>query len=212
MKKYLIFLLLISSLLLTACASAESSKEAQSKEAQASEETEQAEDSTAEEGAVGVDKGLFSVEITLPPSFFEGEDMDEVIAGAKEEGVGKVTENDDGSLTYKMSRAAHKEIMVEMKQSVQDTMEELTTSEDIVSIKDVTGNKDFTAFTLTVDREAYENSFDGFSIFGLGMAGMFYQIFDGVDPEKTKVEVNVKDEASGEVFHTSVFPDDLPEE
>lgn len=42
------------------------------------------------EQTVGVDKGLLNVEITLPASMFEGEDIDTVIADAKKEGVTEV--------------------------------------------------------------------------------------------------------------------------
>lgn len=90
---------------------------------------------------VEVDKGLLNVEINLPESFFEGEDIDEVIAEAKEEGVAEVTKNDDGSLTYKMSKSKHKEMIAEMKESLLEYVDELISNEDYSSIKDVTYHK-----------------------------------------------------------------------
>ena len=47
---------------------------------------EQTQEETNEEG-INVDKGLLNVEITLPASFFEGEDIDTVITNAKKDGV-----------------------------------------------------------------------------------------------------------------------------
>jgi len=44
----------------------------------------------ADEQNVDVDKGLLNVEITLPASMFEGEDIDTVIADVEKEGI-KVT-------------------------------------------------------------------------------------------------------------------------
>src|SRR5690554_5848027 len=38
------------------------------------------------EKPIEVDKGLFSVNVTLPASIFQGENMDDVIAKAKEDG------------------------------------------------------------------------------------------------------------------------------
>jgi hypothetical protein len=33
------------------------------------------------------------------------------------------------------------------------------------------------------------------------------QTFDGVPSDSVKVTINVKDEASGEIFHTATYPD-----
>lgn len=164
-----------------------------------------------EDPYIEVDKGLLSVEVTLPPAMFEGEDIDEVIANAKEDGVGKVTKNEDGSLTYKMSKSVHKELMKEAEKGIHETIEELKSSEDFVSIEDITTNHSFSEFTLVVDQEAYENSFDGFAAFGLGVSGLYYQLFDGVDTEDYKVVVSIKNKETGEVFDTIVYPDALEE-
>lgn len=162
--------------------------------------------------SVDVDKGLLNVEITLPASMFEGQDIDTVIADAKKEGVKDVTKNKDGSLTYKMSKAQHKEMLKEMKTTIDESIEEMKTSEDYVSIKDVTYNESLTEFTLEVDQAAYENSMDGFATMTLGMSGMMYQLYNGVDPDKYKVTIYVKDQASQKVFNEIVYPDDLGEQ
>ncbi|MEH7384236.1 hypothetical protein V7147_02305 [Bacillus sp. JJ1521] len=163
----------------------------------------------AKDEKIGVDKGLLNVEITLPASMFEGEDIDQLIADAKAEGVKEVIQNEDGSLTYKMSKAEHKKMMDEMKTSILETIEDMKTSEDYVSIKDVTYNKGFTEFTLVVDKAAYENSLDGFAVFGLGISEAYYQLFNGVNEDDYKVTISVKDQATGEVFGKTVYPDDL---
>lgn len=165
-----------------------------------------------EDQTVDVEKGLLNVEITLPASMFEGEDIDAAIAEAKKEGITDVKKNEDGSITYKMSKAKHKEMMKELETSIRETIEETKSSEDYVSIKDVTHNHSFSEFTLVVDKEKYENSFDGFAVFGLGMSGMMYQLYNGVDPENYKVIIFLKDEATQEVFDEMVYPDDLEEE
>jgi len=160
-----------------------------------------------EEQSIEVDKGVFSVEITLPASLFEGEDIDEVIAEAKEDGVSDVTVHDDGSLTYKMSKSKHNEMMREMKDDLLEYIEETKNSEDYKSIKDITHNKVFSEFTLLVDQEAFENSFDGFAALGLGMSGLYYQLFDGVAPDDYEVTVFIENLNTGEVFDTIVYPD-----
>ncbi len=59
------------------------------------------EDKNTEDTSGAVDKGLLNVEVTVPASFLEGEDIDSVIAQAKEDGIKDVKKNDDGSVTYK---------------------------------------------------------------------------------------------------------------
>lgn len=156
-----------------------------------------------------VDKGLLSVEITLPATMFEGQDADEVISDAKEDGVNEVISNDDGSFTFKMSKAKHKELLEEMKVSVLEGIEETKSSEDFASIEDVTSNKDFTEFTMVVDKEKFENSFDGFAAMGLAISGLYYQTFNGVKEDKVKATIIIKDKTSGETIDTIVYPDDL---
>jgi len=199
----------MSVLVLTACSSTDDTE----KENKDKEKTEAvaADSKTEKDESVGVDKGLFNVEVTLPASFFEGEDIDTAIAEAKADGIKEATKNADGSVTYKMSKDKHKEMMSEMEVGVKEYMDELVT-EDYPSIREVTANKEYSTYTLTVDKALYEGSFDGFASMGLGMMGMYYQVFDGVDAENAKVEINVQDEATSEVFETVVFPDDMEEE
>ncbi|PMC35720.1 hypothetical protein CJ195_18210 [Bacillus sp. UMB0899] len=202
---YLFIVFMIS--LLAACGNNE-----QENTASKGEESGQQKEEQKDEGAVDVEKGLLNVEVTLPASMFEGEDIDTVIADAKKEGIKEVTKNEDGSLTYKMSKAKHKEMMEELKKGILETVEETKNSEDYVSIKDVTYNDSFTEFTLLVNKGDYENSMDGFAAFGLGLSGMYYQLYNGVDPDKYKVTIFLKDEATNEVFDEIVYPDDLEEE
>ncbi|MBO1915192.1 hypothetical protein J4G37_61495, partial [Microvirga sp. 3-52] len=86
---------------------------------------------------VAVDKGIVNVEVTLPASFFEGEDIEEAIENAKDEGVSEVTKNSDGSLTYKMSKSKHKEMMAEIADNLISYADELKTDEDFQSIQDI---------------------------------------------------------------------------
>jgi len=161
---------------------------------------------------IEVDKGLLNVEITLPADMFEGEDIEQVIADAKEDGVKEVIQNEDGSLTYKMSKAKHKEMMKEMETSINETIEDMKTSEEYPSIKDITHNKDFTEFTVIVNKSEFENGWDGFAVFGLGISGAYYQLFNGVSEEDYKITISLQDEATGEVFDKTVYPDDLENE
>jgi hypothetical protein len=205
---YILFILLMT--FLTACSSNEQENNASDGEKSAEQKEAQTKEETKEE-KVEVDKGLLNVEITLPASMFEGQDIDTIIASAKGEGVAEVTKNEDGSLTYKMSKSKHKEMMKEFETSILETIEEMKTSGDYVSIKDITHNDSFSEFTMVVDKEEYENSMDGFAALGLGMSGMMYQLYNGVDTNNSKVTISMKDQATEEVFDEIVYPDALEE-
>ncbi|MGN7387843.1 hypothetical protein [Sporosarcina sp. SAFN-015] len=201
MKKKLLAFLLLSLLILAACSSKDEANEKENNNKQENQKTEET------SGAVAVDKGLLNVEVTIPASFMEGEDIDTVVAEAKEDGIKDVKKNDDGSVTYKMTKAKHKEMMEEMKANVTEYVDELINDEDFASIKDIDHNKDFSKFTLEVDKEAFENSFDGFAALGLAMSGMFYQLFEGVDEGKLNVSIDTVDQSTGEVFGTVDYPE-----
>ena len=159
--------------------------------------------------AVEVDKGIFNVEVTLPASLFEGEDIDETITQMKEDGVKEVIKNDDGSLTLKMSKSEHEKLMDNMESQMKEFVKEMETSEDFTSIQKVEHNKAFDEFTITVDKAAYENSFDGFALLGLAIQTLYYQLFDGVSEDDYEMTVKLKDAETSEIFETIVYPDAL---
>lgn len=201
MKKKRLAILLLSIFTLAAWSSKDEPNEKADNGTQEEKKTEET------NGSVAVDKGLLNVEVTIPASFLEGEDIDVVVAEAKEDGIKEVKKNDDGSVTYKMTKAKHKEMMQEMKTNLTEYVDELVNNEDFASIMDIKHNKDFSEFTLEVDKEAFENSFDGFAAMGLAMTGMFYQLFNGVDSEKLNVTIDTVDHSSGEVFGSVSYPE-----
>ncbi|XXM70796.1 hypothetical protein ACQ0QQ_13865 [Lysinibacillus sphaericus] len=193
MKK--LFTVLAAVILLTACSSEEASKKEDGKK----------------EVNVEVDKKLFNVEVSLPASMFKNESLETIKADAKENGIKDVTQNEDGSITYKMSKSTHKKMLRDIADSIDETIEETKTSEDFVSIKDIKHNDSFSEYTMIVEKEKYENSMDAFATMSLGMSGMMYQLYDGVSADDYSVTVKVEDEASGETLEEVVYPDDLEE-
>lgn len=185
------------------------------KEAEESTDVEDTENSEEEEeladDSVEVEKGLFDVEVTIPASLIEGQDVDEVIDNVKAEGVEEVEVNDDGSLTYYMSKSTHKDLLDDLGENIKEYMEEIVVDDEFASIKDMEANKSYEQFTMIVDQEVYENSFDGFAALGVAIPGLYYQLFDGANSEDLEVKVEVKDEESGEVFDTIIYPDALEE-
>lgn len=210
MKKITVFLL-SSALILGACSNEKevAEEDTETKDAAVSSETKEAEENG--EGGVDVDKGLFNVEVTLPSTFFEGEDTETVVANAKQQGIDEATVNEDGSVTYKMSKSKHEELMAELAKSVEEAKTEIVESDDFPSVQKVETNKDYSKFTVSVDQEAFENSMDGFATMSLGLVGSYYQAFNGIDAADMKVEIELKDSVSGEVLNTIVYPEALEE-
>lgn len=169
-------------------------------------ETKASENAKSKERSVGVKKGLLSVKLTLPASMFEGQDINKVIADAEKDGI-KISKNDDGSLTYKMSKAQHKKMMKEMKEEIIKSLNETKEGKDFSSLKDITYNDSFSEFTLVVDQSVYENSMDGLVAFTLGMSGMMYQLYNGVNPDDYQVTIHVKDQATQKEFDKIVYPE-----
>ncbi|MGA4515671.1 hypothetical protein ACPA0F_00190 [Solibacillus silvestris] len=195
MKKSL-FILSTALLILTACSGEEEKKQS----------------ADQKEQSLAVDKGLLNVELTLPAEFFEDETPEEIEAAAKEKGVKEVKVNPDGSVYYKMSKSAHKKMMKEMEESIVSTVDDLVNGEDFKSFKEISYNKDFTEFDVTVDTASFENSFDAFGLMGLAYVSMFYSAFDGKSSDDIKTKVNLIDEKTGEQTESMVFPDVMEED
>ena len=161
---------------------------------------------------VEVDKNLLDVTLTLPASMFEGEDVNAKVEEMKQDGAKEATVNEDGSITIKMSKSKHKEMIEEMKTSIIKSFEEIKTSGDFASIKDIKYNDDFSKITLEVVKAEYEGSFDAFVTLGIGTSAMIYNMYNGVEGDKLQVTIDAKDSETGEVFSTVVYPDDLKSE
>lgn len=197
MKRILIVLIALCFLVVSGCSNAVSDTAGEDN------------DSNTTGESIEVDKGLFDVTITLPVSMVESENIEATIEEAKGKGIKEVVVNDDGSLTYKMSKSVHGQIMKELRESLNETVEDLINGSDFTSIRDIKYNTNLTSITLIVDKGVYESSLDGFAVFGFGLAAMYYQLFDGVSPDNITVTINIEDFATGEVFQTIVYPDAL---
>lgn len=161
------------------------------------------EESDAPAQSIEVDEKLFNVELTIPASFFEDETEEDIKANAEEQGIKKCVINDDGSVTYTMSKDKQAELLEEMKTSAQESFASLLEGEEAVaSFVDIQYNDDLSEFNITVnDHYSVWDAFYGFTFY---LVGAYYQIFDGADPDTLDVIVNFVDE-SGEVKDTMSY-------
>lgn len=161
-------------------------------------------------GEIEVDRGLLSVEITLPADFIGDDDPVAYTDGiASEIGIdwSDRTVNPDGSVTVKLSRAEHGRLMDELRAGFDEAL--LAMPDSYESVQSATANRDYDRFEVVVDRAAFESSFDGFVSLEILLYAGFYGIFNGDDPESARLEIEFIDAATGEVFDTRVAPDDF---
>ena len=156
---------------------------------------------------IETDEKLLSVDITLPASMFEGQDMTnfDADAYANEQGFSAAKVNEDGSITVTMSKTKHKELLEEMAISLETNFAEFVNGENTPYIKEISHNDDFTAVTMKVDKAAYESAFD-FTPLAIGMSVAMYQAF--IETEY-HVEISIVDVATGETINSTTYPDAL---
>lgn len=151
--------------------------------------------------SASTDENLVNVEITIPSDFLDEESKEEATEEAKEEGI-ECTVNEDGSLTYKMSKAKHKELLKEFASDFDEDANELI-NEGTSSIKELTHNKDFTEITAKVSSADYlQNIDDSLLTYVYLLYGGFYQIFSGVPAEETNTVCKIIDIDTGEEIET----------
>ena len=163
--------------------------------------------STSSDDGISVDKNLFSVDVTIPASFYEGEKLTQagIEADAAKSGFGKAKLNSDGSVSFRMSKAQHKKALAEMKKSVDDFFQE-TVNESPKIFKKISYNSNMTEFNISVDKANFEDDF-GAGMIGLGIVyqSAFYQMFNGTENPKT--EIKFSDVSTGKVFDTQIWPE-----
>lgn len=152
-------------------------------------------------------------EYMIPGSMSNGTD-EERMKAAKEfckvllnkEGVLETKPSADGSVIATMTGEAHKQLLDDLKASIDKTFDDFFDNDDDESdCSDYTYNDDMTVFTVNMDADDYESPYTTEAmLFGISAEG--YQALNGVG--KPKVTINYLDEKTGNVLGTLTYPDD----
>lgn len=152
-------------------------------------------------------------EYMIPGSMSNGTD-EERMKAAKEfckvlldkEGVLETKPSADGSVIATMTGEAHKQLLDDLKASIDKTFDDFFDNDDDESdCSDYTYNDDMTVFTVNMDADDYESPYTTEAmLFGISAEG--YQSLNGVG--KPKVTINYLDEKTGDVLGTLTYPDD----
>ena len=138
---------------------------------------------------LNVEKNLFSVTLTYPASMVdEGTTQDSLnneISGI--DGIKSATLNEDGSVTYIMTKAYHKQIVDDMAQTIDESMAEMVGSADYPNFTKVEANEDYTVFTVTTKSKALSLD-ESLSLLQFYTEGAFYSVVSGNDADSIHVD------------------------
>lgn len=151
-------------------------------------------------GDVGVEKGLFHVELTIPAEFVGEQTQEDLNELCKEKGYKSITLHDDGSATYLLTKQQHKQMMDEIKDNINSSITEMIGSEDYPNYTNITANENFTEFEVTT-KSAELSMAESFSVLGFYMYGGMYNVFNGTAVDNVSVKFINAD--TGEVISTT---------
>lgn len=149
---------------------------------------------------VNVEENLFSVGLTVPADFVGETTQEDLDQTANEKGYKSITLNDDGSATYIMTKAQHKELLSEIETNINSELNAMIGSEDYPNFVKIEANSDFTKFTITTSSTSLDLN-ESFSTMIFYMYGGMYNVFSGNDVDNIHVDFVNAD--SGEIISSA---------
>lgn len=132
-------------------------------------------------GDVETKDGILTVSINVP-SDLVGETTQEELDQSKGILYQSAVLNDDGSVTYKMTKLQHRAMLDKISEAVDESAQEMIDDEENYTIAAVTHNDDCTEFNVTLD--GTEIGFgDYFTTYSFFLYGGMYGKFSGHIPE-----------------------------
>ena len=137
-------------------------------------------DQLAAIGDVQVKNGIMTVSLTVPADLAQNITQETIDAGIGTQ-YQAAFRNQDGSITYKMTKEQHQAMLEQLAVSFDNSLQEMIDNENY-TISNITRNNDFTVFDITLDG-AEPSASDSFAAFSLYMYGELYGVFNGKRPE-----------------------------
>ena len=110
------------------------------------------------------------------------------------------TLNEDGSVTYIMTRAQHEEMMTETRAAIEESLAGMSNNEDFPNFTSIDTNADYTEFTVHCTTEELSLT-ESFSVLGFYMIGGIYNAFNGTPADN--IHVVFMNDATGAVISES---------
>ena len=137
-------------------------------------------DQLAAIGDVQVENGIMTVSLTVPADLAQNITQETIDAGIGTQ-YQAAFRNQDGSITYKMTKEQHQAMLEQLAVSFDNSLQEMIDNENY-TISNITRNNDFTVFDISLDG-AEPSVSDSFAAFSLYMYGELYGVFNGNRPE-----------------------------
>ena len=137
-------------------------------------------DQLAAIGDVQVENGVMTVSLNVPADLAQNITQEIIDAGIGTQ-YQAAFRNQDGSITYKMTKEQHQAMLEQLAVSFDNSLQEMIDDEKY-TISNITRNNDFTVFDISLDG-AEPSVSDSFAAFSLYMYGELYGVFNGKRPE-----------------------------
>lgn len=150
------------------------------------------------------------IEVTLPANYFEGMSEKDIENSSEAQNLDIQKIHDDNSVTYVMTEERQQELLLDVEESIEESMRLMVETGDFPSIKEVKASDDYKTFDLTVDRAAFEAGMDMLGAMNLYVGSSY--LYGYQNEPNPSITMNYIDSATNEVYETIVMPDDLEEE
>ena len=137
-------------------------------------------DQLAAIGDVQVENGVMTVSLNVPADLAKNIRQETIDAGIGTQ-YQAAFRDQDGSITYKMTKEQHQAMLEQLAVSFDNSLQEMIDDEKY-TISNITRNNDFTVFDISLDG-AEPTVSDSFAAFSLYMYGELYGVFNGNRPE-----------------------------
>lgn len=152
--------------------------------------------STAEQ--IEVEDNLFDVTLTLPADYASDITEEEIAQQVADGKVHTGVLNDDGSVTYTMSKAQHAALLESIAAELRSTLDDMIGSTDYPNLTAIETNDDFTDFTVyTTTQPGAVGLSDEMSVLIYYTCGKMYGIVSGQEPDN--IHVDILNAESGEL-------------
>lgn len=152
--------------------------------------------STAEQ--IEVEDNIFDVTLTLPADYASDITAEEIAQQVADGKVHTGTLNDDGSVTYTMSKAQHTALLESIAAELRSTLDDMIGSTDYPNLTAIETNDDFTDFTVyTTTQPGAVGLSDEMSVLIYYTCGKMYGIVSGQEPDN--IHVDILNAESGEL-------------
>lgn len=127
-------------------------------------------------GDVSIENGILMVSVTIPANFI-GEITQEELDQKAGDTYVSAKLNNDGSVTYKMTKSQHKKMLDGIVESIDSSLQDMVDDESY-SFTSIKHNDDYTQFDVTISGTELNLS-DSFATLGFYIYGGMYGIFSG---------------------------------